>query len=140
MQSNTRATVVVVRSILLTSVCGNTAAIAAQAAGDDAVLRPLSSIQHKGFDGLTIGVYFPAQLSRIASLTLPRCAADPDRSNPTRSRWERPLETIRSFEAAIDGGYNRKSFHRSESESALNGWNRRTSHYGSMSSYDRTLP
>lgn len=36
-------------------------------------------------------------------------AADPDRSNPTRSRWERPLETIRSFEAAIDGAYNRKS-------------------------------
>ena len=36
--------------------------------------------------------------------------ADPDRSNPTRSRWERPLDTIRSFEAAIDGGHNRKSF------------------------------
>lgn len=32
-------------------------------------------------------------------------AVDPDRSNPTRSRWERPLDTIRSFEAAIDGGY-----------------------------------
>lgn len=39
--------------------------------------------------------------------------ADPDRSNPTRSRWERPLDTIRSFEAAIDGGYNRKSYIRS---------------------------
>jgi len=88
------------------------AAIAAQAAGADAALRPLSSIQHKGFDGLTI--------------------VDPDRSNPTRSRWERPLETIRSFEAAIDSGYNRKSFHRSESESALNGWNRRTSQYGNQ--------
>lgn len=35
--------------------------------------------------------------------------ADPDRSNPTRSRWERPLDTIRSFEAAIDGNYARKS-------------------------------
>ncbi|KAK4162131.1 meiotically up-regulated gene 9 protein [Cladorrhinum sp. PSN259] len=34
--------------------------------------------------------------------------ADPDRSNPTRSRWERPLDTIRSFEAAIDGGYNNR--------------------------------
>ncbi|KXX82852.1 Meiotically up-regulated gene 9 protein [Madurella mycetomatis] len=35
---------------------------------------------------------------------------EPDRSNPTRSRWERPLDTIRSFEAAIDGGYgNRRS-------------------------------
>ena len=38
--------------------------------------------------------------------------ADPDRSNPTRSRWERPLDTIRSFEAAIDGNY-RKSYIRS---------------------------
>lgn len=40
--------------------------------------------------------------------------ADPDRSNPTRSRWERPLDTIRSFEAAIDGAYNnRRSIYRS---------------------------
>ncbi|KAI1333231.1 hypothetical protein F5Y16DRAFT_414972 [Xylariaceae sp. FL0255] len=55
--------------------------------------------------------------------------ADPDRSNPTRSRWERPLDTIRSFEAAIDGGYNRKSLYRPESESIAN-WNRRSSYYG----------
>ncbi|RHZ59011.1 hypothetical protein CDV55_106676 [Aspergillus turcosus] len=27
---------------------------------------------------------------------------DPDRSNPTRPRLERPLDTIRSFEAAIE--------------------------------------
>nr|ADO29925.1 hypothetical protein PP103 [Penicillium paxilli] len=27
---------------------------------------------------------------------------DPDLSNPTRNRLERPLDTIRSFEAAID--------------------------------------
>jgi hypothetical protein len=27
---------------------------------------------------------------------------DPDLSNPTRARLERPLDTIRSFEAAID--------------------------------------
>ncbi|KAJ9157470.1 hypothetical protein NKR23_g556 [Pleurostoma richardsiae] len=54
---------------------------------------------------------------------------DPDRSNPTRSRWERPLDTIRSFEAAIDGGYNRKSFIRSDTESVAN-WNRRGSYYG----------
>ncbi|KAF4122597.1 hypothetical protein GMORB2_6904 [Geosmithia morbida] len=35
--------------------------------------------------------------------------ADPDLSNPTRNRWERPLDTIRSFEAAIDGGYTRRA-------------------------------
>ncbi|KKK24841.1 hypothetical protein AOCH_007145, partial [Aspergillus ochraceoroseus] len=28
--------------------------------------------------------------------------ADPDRSNPTRARLERPLDTIRGFEAAIE--------------------------------------
>ncbi|GFF31111.1 uncharacterized protein C19C7.04c [Aspergillus udagawae] len=28
--------------------------------------------------------------------------SDPDRSNPTRPRLERPLDTIRSFEAAIE--------------------------------------
>ncbi|KAJ5692565.1 hypothetical protein N7462_001988 [Penicillium macrosclerotiorum] len=31
---------------------------------------------------------------------------DPDWSNPTRPRFERPLDTIRSFEAAIYGTYN----------------------------------
>ena len=37
------------------------------------------------------------------------CTADPDRSNPTRPRMERPLDTIRSFEAAIDGSYSRRA-------------------------------
>jgi hypothetical protein len=73
--------------------------------------------------------------------------ADPDKSNPTRSRWERPLDTIRSFEAAIDGGYNRKSMMRAgmnghhfaqlgihahdelaETDSVTN-WNRRSSYH-----------
>lgn len=75
-------------------------------------------------------------------------SAEPDRSNPTRSRWERPLDTIRSFEAAIDGNYsNRKSFIRPGNPSRTNSprgrvlniglpdsesaWNsRRTSYYG----------
>ncbi|EED12342.1 hypothetical protein TSTA_003950 [Talaromyces stipitatus ATCC 10500] len=33
---------------------------------------------------------------------------DPDLSNPTRPRLERPLDTIRSFEAAIDGSYHNR--------------------------------
>ncbi|KAF8866450.1 hypothetical protein BDZ45DRAFT_272442 [Acephala macrosclerotiorum] len=54
--------------------------------------------------------------------------ADPDRSNPTRSRWERPLDTIRAFEAAIDGNYNRKSYmHPGDGQS---NYNRRSSYYG----------
>ncbi|KAK2591867.1 hypothetical protein QQS21_010446 [Conoideocrella luteorostrata] len=52
--------------------------------------------------------------------------ADPDKSNPTRNRWERPLDTIRSFEAAIDGGYQRKSLYRADTDSVAN-WNRRSS-------------
>lgn len=61
---------------------------------------------------------------------LTRIPAEPDRSNPTRSRWERPLDTIRSFEAAVDGGYNRKSMMRADTDSVAN-WNRRSSYYGS---------
>ncbi|XP_044714845.1 uncharacterized protein HRG_11478 [Hirsutella rhossiliensis] len=45
--------------------------------------------------------------------------ADPDKSNPTRNRWERPLDTIRGFEAAIDGGYSRKSLIRSETQTSV---------------------
>lgn len=77
--------------------------------------------------------------------------ADPDRSNPTRSRWERPLDTIRAFEAAIDGSYSRKPYSRAgesrswstlltppystvltitESVYSGAGYNRRSSYYG----------
>ncbi|KAJ5588010.1 uncharacterized protein N7459_003775 [Penicillium hispanicum] len=42
----------------------------------------LRSIQHRDSEGRPI--------------------TDPDRSNPTRNRLERPLDTIRSFEAAIE--------------------------------------
>ncbi|KAK4105803.1 hypothetical protein N658DRAFT_513170 [Parathielavia hyrcaniae] len=58
------------------------------AAAGQSSLAPLRSIQHKDAFGNPI--------------------ADPDRSNPTRSRWERPLDTIRSFEAAIDGAHNNR--------------------------------
>lgn len=64
--------------------------------------------------------------------------ADPDRSNPSRSRWERPLDTIRSFEAAIDGNYSRKTYI-PPPESASNGTShgyRRNSYYGTQVSTD----
>ncbi|OTB02338.1 hypothetical protein M426DRAFT_13639 [Hypoxylon sp. CI-4A] len=70
---------------------------------------PLRSFQHKDVYGNPI--------------------TDPDRSNPTRSRMERPLDTIRAFEAAIDGGYNRQSMIRSDSDSVAN-FSRRGSYYG----------
>ncbi|KAL1974491.1 hypothetical protein VTN31DRAFT_4695 [Thermomyces dupontii] len=54
---------------------------------------------------------------------------DPDLSNPTRPRFERPLDTIRSFEAAIDGTYQsrRISYLPSENNS------RPGSYYGNSS-------
>lgn len=85
-------------------------------------LAPLRGIQHKDALGNPI--------------------ADPDRSNPTRSRWERPLDTIRSFEAAIDGGYNRKSYLRSENdrESVANFNPRRSSYYGTPNGSSGRFP
>ncbi|CAK7214755.1 hypothetical protein SBRCBS47491_002258 [Sporothrix bragantina] len=70
-------------------------------------LAPLRSIVHKDNNGNPI--------------------AEPDKSNPTRYRWERPLDTIRSFEAAIDGGYTRKSSYPNENEST--NFSRRSSYY-----------
>jgi len=66
-------------------------------------------------------------------LTFPVLVADPDLSNPTRPRMERPLDTIRSFEAAIDSGYKRRStYGRSESynEPGSFAQSRRNSAYG----------
>ncbi|GAM83506.1 hypothetical protein ANO11243_014940 [Dothideomycetidae sp. 11243] len=64
--------------------------------------------------------------------------AEPDLSNPTRSRWERPLDTIRSFERAIDGDYKRRTISRGRfnggpSPSKANGYysNRPESFYDS---------
>lgn len=40
-------------------------------------------------------------------------AADPDRSNPTRPRLERPLATIMSFHAAVEGVYGERTYSKS---------------------------
>ncbi|KAF5023151.1 hypothetical protein F66182_4784 [Fusarium sp. NRRL 66182] len=77
---------------------------------------PLRSMQHKDSLGNNI--------------------EDPDKSNPTRNRWERPLDTIRSFEAAIDGGYSRKSLYRAETDSQAN-WNRRNSSFTNQPRFPR---
>jgi len=82
----------------------------AVASGVRSSLAPIRAIQHRDSQGNPI--------------------ADPDRSNPTRSRWERPLDTIRSFEAAIDGNYSRKSYIRTDSADTASNYNRRSSYYG----------
>lgn len=83
----------------------NEAEPSAVAASERALLAPLRAVQHRDVFGVPI--------------------AEPDKSNPTRSRWERPLDTIRSFEAAIDGPYAQRAAARPGSEAD---WNRRTSY------------
>ncbi|KAK5790460.1 hypothetical protein VI817_007747 [Penicillium citrinum] len=67
--------------------------------------------------------------------------ADPDWSNPTRSRAERPLDTIRSFEAAIYGTYSSNrpiSYARTEdAASQMGDFSRRTSYHGGQGGYGR---
>jgi hypothetical protein len=85
-----------------------TPTIAAVASGVKSSLLPIRAIQHRDNQGNPIGtsvLFHPSSNADVSTWT-----ADPDRSNPTRSRWERPLDTIRSFEAAIDGNYSRKSY------------------------------
>ncbi|KAF1969018.1 hypothetical protein BU23DRAFT_582948 [Bimuria novae-zelandiae CBS 107.79] len=82
------------------------------AALEKPTLQSLRSFQHKDKDGNPI--------------------AEPDLSNPTRPRWERPLDTIRSFEAAIDNEYRRRAHTmRDSSTEVMSGYNsRRSSYYG----------
>ncbi|KAM6531087.1 hypothetical protein FSOLCH5_000572 [Fusarium solani] len=92
----------------------NTESAVVAAMMTESTFAPLRSVQHKDTYGNAI--------------------ADPDKSNPTRNRWERPLDTIRSFEAAIDGGYSRKSLYRAETDSQAN-WNRRNSSFTNQTRY-----
>ncbi|KAI4160630.1 MAG: hypothetical protein LQ342_005563 [Letrouitia transgressa] len=76
---------------------------------EKSTLESLRSMQHKDMHGNLI--------------------TDPDRSNPTRSRLERPLDTIRSFEAAIDGSFARRPYSRAETYDGSNHQNRRSMYY-----------
>ncbi|KAF2756616.1 hypothetical protein EJ05DRAFT_70165 [Pseudovirgaria hyperparasitica] len=57
--------------------------------------------------------------------------AEPDLSNPTRPRWERPLDTIKSFEAAIDTEYKRRTLLRADTapDAASTYQSRRSSYF-----------
>ncbi|KAF2627809.1 hypothetical protein BU25DRAFT_340582, partial [Macroventuria anomochaeta] len=87
------------------------------AALEKPTLQSLRSFQHSDANGNLIGE-----------------SSEPDLSNPTRSRWERPLDTIRSFEAAIDGEYRRRAsqMHSDQTDVMSNygGASRRSSYYG----------
>lgn len=75
--------------------------IGAQALTAPTMDSNLRGMQHRDMYGNIISMELPAGARAGAD----RTTADPDRSNPTRSRLERPLDTIRSFEAAVDGKY-----------------------------------
>lgn len=55
---------------------------------------------------LSVRIHWQSLVPGAFLLTPCFSPADPDLSNPTRPRLERPLDTIRSFEAAIYGSYN----------------------------------
>ncbi|KAL8874606.1 MAG: hypothetical protein Q9174_000069 [Haloplaca sp. 1 TL-2023] len=80
-----------------------------QALEQPITLQNLRSVQHKDRHGNLI--------------------TDPDRSNPTRPRLERPLDTIRAFEAAIDGSYDRRPPSRADLTDGFNGQSKRSSYY-----------
>ncbi|KAI3400286.1 hypothetical protein diail_3667 [Diaporthe ilicicola] len=55
---------------------------------------------------------------------------DPDLSNPTRWREERPLDTIRAFEAAIEGSYRNSMVNAGGDNESVMTFNPRNSYYG----------
>ena len=73
---------------------------------EQSTIESLRAYQHKDANGNPISKLPIVVYGRwYADQTV----ADPDLSNPTRPRFERPLDTIRSFEKSIDQGYKRRS-------------------------------
>ncbi|KAH1842760.1 hypothetical protein KXX54_001351 [Aspergillus fumigatus] len=86
---------------------------------EQSTLGSLRAMQHK---------------DRFGQIIISVIKADPDLSNPTRPRFERPLETIRSFEAAIEGTYSSRPVSWARTESPNGGeQNKRGSYYGESS-------
>lgn len=78
---------------------------------EQVTLESIRAIQHRDANGEVISmesIHPPRSQWTVTEIQV----ADPDRSNPTRPRFERPLDTIRSFEAAINGAYDKRPFSR----------------------------
>lgn len=88
-------------------------------------LRELQPADIAG-EGTTMGTPLRALEHRD---TYGNVIVDADRSNPTRPRLERPLDTIRSFEAAIDGSYNRRQSYIAETPNIASQPSRRNSYF-----------
>ncbi|KAJ6178472.1 hypothetical protein N7519_008933 [Penicillium mononematosum] len=104
-------------------------------------LGSLREIQFKDQYGNVISSYPLAIIGSWDFLANPCFVpADPDLSNPTRPRFERPLDTIRSFEAAINSSYNnnRASYAKADdAASQMGDYSRRTSYYGGQNTSNR---
>ncbi|PKX91881.1 uncharacterized protein P174DRAFT_492700 [Aspergillus novofumigatus IBT 16806] len=86
---------------------------------EQSTLGSLRAMQHK---------------DRFGQIIILVIKADPDLSNPTRPRFERPLETIRAFEAAFEGTYSSRPVSWARTESPNGGeHNKRGSYYGESS-------
>ncbi|KAI9669727.1 MAG: hypothetical protein M1831_007423 [Alyxoria varia] len=91
---------------------------AARNQDESSTLPYLRSVQHRDYKGDVI--------------------SDPDSSNPVRHRMERPLDTIRSFEAAYDESWKRRSqTPRPDGFDNTSMQSRRTSHNGYEPPYAR---
>lgn len=88
----------------------DTVTIKDAARAESTTIASLRDVQFKDTEGNPIGKLIIERKLTVALLTA--AIAEPDLSNPTRPRWERPLDTIRSFERAIDGDYKRRSMSR----------------------------
>lgn len=82
------------------------------AADNVLTMGSIRAIQHRDGNGEIISMGIARTTPRCARLA-DMGAADPDRSNPTRPRLERPLATIMSFHAAVDGVYGERTYSRS---------------------------
>lgn len=71
----------------------------------------IRAMQHRDANGEIISMENARTTPRAKLANMK--AADPDRSNPTRPRLERPLATIMSFHAAVDGLYGERAYSKS---------------------------
>lgn len=82
------------------------------AADNVLTMGSIRSMQHRDTNGEIISMEYARTMPRYAKLANIKIA-DPDRSNPTRPRLERPLATIMSFHAAVDGVYGERAYSKS---------------------------
>lgn len=82
------------------------------AADNVLTMGSIRAMQHRDANGEIISMENARTIPRYAKLADME-AADPDRSNPTRPRLERPLATIMSFHAAVDGVYGERTYSKS---------------------------